>query len=36
MIITKYLNLKPEAMKELKQVNSYTFNVFNLRKFTDG
>ena len=35
-IIKKVLDLKPEAVLELKKIDGYDFDVFKLREATDG
>ena len=35
-LITKYLELSPEANEELKKVDRYDFNIFTLREKTNG
>lgn len=35
-LVSRYFELGPQAVEELKKVNTYSFNIFNLRKFTDG
>ena len=35
-MIVRYLGLKPEAKVELEKVDTYDFNIFNLRAHTDG
>jgi len=35
-LITKFLDLSPEANEELKKVDRYEFNIFRLRETTNG
>ena len=35
-MVIRLLDLKPEASVELEKVDSYDFNIFNLRAHTDG
>ena len=36
MFVIRYLNLSTEALEELRNVDSYDFNIFRLRELTNG
>ena len=35
-LIIKYLELSPDAVKELEKIDGYDFDIFKLRTMTDG
>ncbi len=35
-LIIRYLDLSPEAVKELDKIDKYEFDIFKLRKLTGG